>query len=289
MNNDVFNMNRFGRYLVTDIKNAIARFGISLLVMATVSVTGYLIVGFLTLITGEGWHSLGIMGRTAFLGITYMVLVLLAPAKIYGFVTDRKEGSEFLLVPASTLEKTISMILVCCIIMPFVFLAAYISLDQIICLLDSGCGQSLIVAFNEQRENLLASFNTMNLSTGNLLAGADNFTSPWLYVDDQIEMFLIFLLGALIFKNSKPAKTIGSMILITIVLSMIIAPIATHGVIERFKEAAENNLTADQLWNEFPFLTWTVKHAALVDTISDTLVNIGLSIAIYFRLKKISH
>ena len=168
-------------------------------------------------------------------------------------------------------------------------MAAYISLDQIICLLDSGCGQSLIVAFNEQRENLLASFNTMNLSTGNLLAGADNFTSPWLYVDDQIEMFLIFLLGALIFKNSKPAKTIGSMILITIVLSMIIAPIATHGVIERFKEAAENNLTADQLWNEFPFLTWTVKHAALVDTISDTLVNIGLSIAIYFRLKKISH
>ena len=93
MNNDVFNMNRFGRYLVTDIKNAIARFGISLLVMATVSVTGYLIVGFLTLITGEGWHSLGIMGRTAFLGITYMVLVLLAPAKIYGFVTVKSKSA----------------------------------------------------------------------------------------------------------------------------------------------------------------------------------------------------
>ena len=52
MKNDVLNMNRMGRYLVTDVKNAIARYGISFLVMATVSLTAYLLVGFFTTIVG---------------------------------------------------------------------------------------------------------------------------------------------------------------------------------------------------------------------------------------------
>lgn len=289
MNTDVLNMNRFGRYLVTDIKNAVARFGVSLLVMATISLTGYLLAGFFTLIVGEGWHSLGVAGRGIMFGITYLVLVISAPAKIYGFFTDKKEGSEFLMIPASTLEKTLSMILVCCVILPLVFFAVYFSLDQIICLFDRNFGQTLISAFYENRANILESFDTLNAASINMMPDVTKISSPWLYVDDMIESLLIFLLGALIFKSSKPAKTIGCLILISIVLSMIITPIATHGVLEKFKEASSSYMTPQELYDSFPFLSWTVKHAVLVDTISDTIVNLGLSIAIYFRIKKINH
>ena len=289
MNNDVLNLNRFGRYLLTDIKNAISRYGISLLVMATISVTGYLLAGFFTMIVGNGWHSLGIAGRFMMMAITFFVLTLSAPAKIYGFITDKKEGSSFLMIPASSLEKAISMILVCCVILPLVFFAVYMSLDQIICLIDNRCGDSVIVAINNSRELLLDAFQRISSETQNYIPDYSSLSSPWMYVDDLAQGFLVFLLGALIFKSSKPAKTVGCLILFSIALSMIVSPIVMHGAVERFKEAMENNMTPEELFESFPFISWVIRHAGLADFISDTIVNIGLAIAIYFRVRKIKH
>ena len=290
MNNDVLNMNRMGRYLVTDIKNAIARYGISFLVMATVSLTAYLLVGFFTTIVGAGWYSLEVVPRSVILGITLVVLTLSAPAKIYGFITDKKEGSSFLMVPASSLEKTLSMIIVCCVVVPFAFFAVYLSLDQILCLIDNRCGDSLIIAINNGQTVLTELFRKASLESNNLIPDYSAFTTPWLYADDLAEGFLIFLLGALLFKSSKPAKTVGCLILISIVLSMITTPIFTHGIMEKFREAQANySLTPEELFEMFPFLSWSVKHAVLLDCISDTIVNLGLSIAIYFRVRKIKH
>ena len=289
MNNEVLNMNRFGRYLVTDIKNAIARYGVSLLVIATVSLTGYLLVGFFTMIVGGGWHSLGEVGRMFFMGISFVVLTITAPAKIYGFITDKKEGSSYLMVPASSLEKTISMILVCCVILPLAFFAVYLSLDQIICLIDGNCGESLLAAISNGQSILTDAFHKISLESDNVIPDYSSLATPWLYLDDIAQGFLTFLLGALIFKSSKPAKTVGCLILISIVLSMITTPIVMHGAIERFKDAAASNMTPEELFQSFPFLAWSMKHAVLLDFLSDTIVNIGLAIAIYFRVRKIKH
>ena len=289
MNNDVLNMNRLGRYLVTDVKNAIARYGISLLVIATVSLTGYLLVGFFTMIVGAGWQSMPVAGRLFMMVMSFIVLTISAPAKIYGFITDKKEGSSFLMVPASSLEKTISMILVCCVILPFAFFAVYLSLDQIICLIDSKCGDSLIMAINNGQNFLFDTFQRLSRESNNVIPDYSSLTTPWMYFDDIAQGFLLFLLGALIFKSSKPAKTVGCLILLSIALSMITTPIVMHGAIERFKEAASSNMTPEEIFESFPFISWSMKHAVLVDFISDTIVNIGLAIAIYFRVRKIKH
>ena len=180
MNNDIFNMNRMGRYLVTDIKNAIARYGISFLVMATVSLTAYLLVGFFTTIVGAGWYSLEVVPRSVILGITLVVLTLSAPAKIYGFITDKKEGSSFLMVPASSLEKTLSMIIVCCVVVPFAFFAVYLSLDQILCLIDNRCGDSLIIAINNGQTFMTDLFQKASLETNNVIPDCLSFTASWL-------------------------------------------------------------------------------------------------------------
>ena len=289
MNNDVLNMNRFGRYLVTDIKNAIARYGISLLIMATISLTGYLLCGFFTMIVGSGWHSMGEIGRSVMMGITFVVLTITAPAKIYGFFTDKKEGSSFLMVPASSLEKTLSMILVCCVIVPLAFFAVYFTLDQIVCLIDGRCGNSVIMLINNGQSMLTDAFQKLSMETDSFIPDYSSMASVWMYMDDLAQGFLIFLLGALIFKSSKPAKTIGCLILLSMVLSMITTPIVLHGTIERFKEAAASSMSPEELFQSFPFLSWSVKHAVLLDFISDTVVNIGLAIAIYFRVRKIKH
>ena len=289
MNNDVLNMNRLGRYLVTDVKNAIARYGVSLLVIATVALTGYLLVGFFTMIVGAGWQSMPVAGRLFMMALSFIVLTISAPAKIYGFITDKKEGSSFLMVPASSLEKTISMILVCCVILPFAFFAVYLSLDQIVCLVDSKCGDSLIMAINNGQNFLFDTFQRLSRESNNVIPDYSSLTTPWMYFDDIAQGFLLFLLGALIFKSSKPAKTVGCLILLSIALSMITTPIVMHGAIERFKEAAASNMTPEEIFESFPFISWSMKHAVLVDFISDTIVNIGLAIAIYFRVRKIKH
>ena len=289
MNNDVLNMNRFGRYLVTDIKNAIARYGISFLIMATVSLTSYLLVGFFTLIVGTGWYSLEMIPRSVILGITLVILTISAPAKIYGFITDKKEGSQFLMIPASSLEKTLSMIIVCCVVVPFTFFAVYLSLDQILCLIDGRCGDSLIIAIHNGQTILNDVFMKASVESQNLIPDYSAMTSPWMYADDLAQGFLLFLLGALLFKSSKPAKTIGCLILLSILLSMIVTPIFTHGVMEKFRAASANQMTPEELLNSFPLITWCMKHAVLMDCITDTVVNLGLAIAIYFRVRKIKH
>lgn len=289
MNNDVLNMNRFGRYLVSDIKNAIAKFGISLLVMATLSLTGYLICGFFSMIIGTGWHSLGIIGRTMLFGISTLVVFISAPSKIYGFLTDKREGSDFLMVPVSSLEKTISMVIVTCIVVPLAFFAIYFSLDQIVCLIDGGCGVSIESALSSGYTALADNFSNLPAEFRSVLP-MDVVTSwPWLYLDDMAQNLLIFLYGAVLFKSSKPAKTIGCLIILSIVLSMIMTPIVAHGAYEKFKLAMDTGVDLDQVMDLFPGYAWMLKHVVLMDCISDTLVNAGLFVLILFRVKRIKH
>ena len=292
MNSDVLNMNRLGRYLVTDIKNAIARYGISLLVMASISVAGYLLAGFFSLFVGQGWISMGVVGRATLFTISGIVILISSPSKIYGFFTDKKEGSSFMTLPVSTLERTLSMVIVCCIVVPFSFLAIYLSLDQIVCLLDRSCGESIIMAINDGQYYLSNVMEKMYSEIGTVMpdfADIKAFSNPWLYYDDLAGTLLTFLLGALWFKSSKPAKTVGVMILVSIVLSLIFAPIFTHGLVERFQEAVDSGMSPEELMDSFPLITWMVKHAVLTDTLSDTFVNVILLVLIWLRVKKVEH
>lgn len=287
MNNDVFNFNRFGRYLATDLRNAVSKYGITLLVMASFSVTVYLIVGLFSAVSGNGWISTGLIFRLFVFAMSTLVVLISSPGKIYGFITEKRAGTSFLMVPVSTLEKTLSMLIVSCVAVPFSFFAIYLSFDQILCLLDAGCGDSVIYALNEGRASLMDGLSQLSEE---LDIYTDVLSSGFLvYADDVAQTTLTFLLGALLFKTAKPAKTIGCMIIISIVLSMIMVPVISFGAVEKFKVAVENDMTPQELFDSFPVLSWMVKHARLVDTVSDTLFNLALCTGIYFRVKKIKH
>lgn len=287
MNNDVFNFNRFGRYLVTDIRNAVSKYGITLLVMASFSITIYLIVGMFSAVTGNGWISTGLVLRVILFGLATLIVLISSPSKIYGFITDKKEGTSFLMVPVSTLEKTLSMLIVSCIVVPFSFFAIYLSLDQILCLMDPGCGDSVIYALNESRSSILDGLSQLSQE---FEIYPDVLSSGfWVYLDDIAQTILTFLLGALLFKTAKPAKTIGCIMILSIVMSMIMVPVISFGAVEKFKVAVENDMTPQELFDSFPVLSWMFRHALLVDTITDTVVNLALSVGIYFRVKKIKH
>ena len=284
MKNDVFNFNRFGRYLVTDTKNAISRYGISLLVLASFSFAGYLLAGLCSSVLNGSWYSMPVAGRvTIFFFVTAIVLAM-GPAKMFGFITDKKEGSDFLMLPASPLEKTISMVIISCIFMPLSFFAIYMSLDQVLCMIDYNCGDSLIVSIHEFRFDSVA-------QTMKTIQSDENFmlTHPIAMFDDIAQVVLTFLLGALLFKTSKTAKTIGCMILLSVVLVMIYIPLITSGAFDVLKEGIINGMTPDEMLSQFPVMAWISRHMILTDFIVDTVVNVILFLLIWLRVKKIKH
>lgn len=292
MNSNIFNLNRFGRYLVTDIKTAIANFGLSLLIVATLGLSFDIVSGLFSLVIRGSWSGMDDAFRISLFVISLVIVVILEPSKIYGHVTDKKEGQAFLMLPVSTLEKTISMILVSCIIVPLVFFAIYLSVDFLVCMADPTCGKSILLTLNEFRFDMLDGLSR-NMSQLELFI--DNPTAvanpAWL-IDDAIQIPLIFLLGAIYFKKSKPAKTFATLIMIGIVIGLI-ASAATSGLTERIQDfvmSVDNKTVMLSDFREyFPVLSWIANHMCLMDTVSDTLVNLLLCFLIWLRIKKLNH
>ncbi|MCQ2144947.1 MAG: hypothetical protein MJY72_04325 [Bacteroidales bacterium] len=277
MNSDIFNIKRFGSYLGSETRNALSQFGYSGLVCALGSLIVYLFVGLGSLASLHGWSSAGLAPRTASFVLIMVAVLILAPKKIYGSITDKKAGSVFLSIPVSTLEKVLSMIVVSCIFVPLAVLIAYLSVDGILCLIDSNCGASLVGAMLSGFEGMLAKIGELPEE----LAGLQSLMNPLLYVDDIIQVGLTFLLGSIVFKNSKVAKTILSLMVFGFACSMIMTPIFFHGTI--FNVNIQSDAEAiDFINNTFGGF---FNHAGLIDTISDTLTNLILITGIYFRVK----
>lgn len=293
MENKAFNGSRFWHYFCKDIRSAIQKIGITLVIFCTISVSTDLLNGlFSSVFTGE-WIGMTFPLRVMVSFIFGAILLLVAPSKLYGYVTDRKEGSAFIMLPVSRFEKYLSMILISGIIIPAVFISTHLLLDAVVCKLDHTCGDS-IISIISQRDALLDTLN-MGVDTETDLRALEilhKVVSPMLYFDDIIGISLIFLLGGLLFKTSKVGKTLGCMILITLSLQFIMTPIMSLAVFSKYDMLSTMNLedlNGDYFRNAFPFLSWIVRHVVLVDTISDTLTNALLLFLIWLRIKKIKH
>lgn len=290
MKNDVFNLNRFGRYLTTDIRNAISNFGISLLVLATLGLCLDIFSGLFFLTVHDAWRGVGEKGRIALFAITAFVTVVSSPSKLYGFFTEKRDGSAFLTLPVSTLEKSLSMIIVSCILVPAAFFIVYLSIDQLVCLADTTCGNSLMVLLNDFKVRVLGNATEGLMAASAFINSPEALLSPWWYIDDLIQIPLIFLLGALYFKKSKVAKTFGCLILLGMVLSLITTTIIGFGFKDEMEILIESGeLTPFNFADYFPVLTWMIKHAVLVDTINDTVINLLVMFLIWLRVRKINH
>ena len=291
MENEVFSLNRFWRYLKSDFDAFISKYGITLLVVSTMPITCDVFTGVFSLMNMGRWQGLEIASRLAFFVTFGMILLISAPAKLYGHLTDRKEGSAFLLLPVSRLEKYISMILITCIVLPFIFILIYLGLDVMVCMIDSTTDVSVFsfIYSLEDFKATLAGVPVENLSR--LLNNFGSLANPYLYIDDIIQVSLIFLLGAIIFKTSKTGKTMGSVILISLVFKLATAPILAHITnienLYQMGNAGYLDYTSEAFANSYPFYAWVWSHLTLIDTIWDNILNCLLLFFIWFRLKRI--
>ena len=294
METEAFNLDRFWRYFKSDFDAFISRYGITLLVLSTLGLSLDVVLGLFTLTSSGTWQGLAGPMRGSLFFVTAAMVLIGAPAKLYGYVTDKKEGSAFLLLPVSTFEKYISMILITCIVVPLMYFMIYFGLDVMICMFDPTCGTSLFsFIFYSDDLNM---FNSESLSA---MAEWSEFVekfkvlfNPALYIDDIIGTTLMFLLGAHIFKTSKTGKTLGSIILISIAIQIVITPILAITGLNAFRELSNMDMTmfsAEQFKSTFPFYSWVGLHLGLVDTLSDIFVNCLLLLFVWLRLKRMKH
>ena len=131
--NKIFSLKRFGRYFTFDLKNAVNNFGLWLLIMCCLPVMLLIIKSLLSIVFGGGM-ALPSLKESMFLFALFFMMIA-SPVKLYGGLTDKKYGSSWLLIPASRVEKFISMLLICLIVVPVAYLIVYLGVDGILSLL----------------------------------------------------------------------------------------------------------------------------------------------------------
>ena len=297
--NEIFNLRRFGKYFCSDFRTCTANFGLSLL---TISVLAPIALYVLTIafngIFAQVWQGPGIGLRLFTFLIAMLCLTVTMPVKCYGKITEKQYGSFWISLPASRLEKFLSMVLMTCVIVPVIGITIYLALDWLNCIIDKTCEESIIAFFISLGRDMNEGINEIILNLGNLPPmEADSaltpemikdffvqFTSPWLYIDELLAMSLPFLLGAIFFKNGKTVKTFLAIAAFSTIISMIASPLFAGYFIELMNGAVDDEEMAIQMFSSglFQNMLW-------IDLISDTLTNVGLLLCIWFRLKTLKH
>ncbi len=290
MKNDIFNFRRFGKYFASDIRTCYANYGLSLLSISMLSlVISYLLYAVLSLIFGGEWIGLPVGARAFIFAFVMFLITVTMPVKCYGQLTQKQYGMMWLMVPVSKFEKFLSMIILSCIIVPVLGAFLYLGLDAIICAVDHTCGSSLLyTAFDglaSIREEIAVEKEL--LVESRLYSFSKQITSPWLYLDDVFGISLPFVLGALVFKKGKTAKTILSLAALGTFSSIVCVPL----MMDWANALSDMNLYGDLSANDlnYVFDHGIFKNVGLYDTMSDTLANLAFLAAIYFRIKTLKH
>ncbi len=292
MKKDIFNFRRFGKYFMSDVRTCTANYGLNLITLSILSFLALYVchVGF-GLLFGNEWNGPDAGFRFFVFAVVMFCIIITMPVKCYGKLTEKQYGSQWLMIPASKLEKFLSMAILTCIIVPVIGSLLYLGIDALICAVDPTCGNSLLGWAFDLESRIKEIMASENLDVEPELETFKSFMiqikNPCLYIDDMIQMPLPFLLGALCFKSGKTVKTFLSLAALSVAVSIISTPLMMQWseVMVTSMDVEGDPAAALNVFNN----SWFFKNITLVDTISDTVVNVVLLTAIYFRIKTLKH
>lgn len=265
--NNVFDFKRFGNYFLYDLRRAKNNYAISLLVIGLLPVALYIITEFFSLITGNGVTELHDAAKFAAIFAGIAIVMLSAGAKIYGSITEKRSGSDYLLLPASTFEKWLSMILIVCVVLPVVLFVLLFASDGIMSLVFPNTYGDHAVRLDFARR-----------LTGAISDEGLYFNFPATMFLGWCESLLIFTLGAVCFKKAKVAKTLLSLM----GFSMVISPLM-------LLVFGNTNIDTDWVMNHFSDPDKAIAAVNWTLSIIYTVVIGALLAGLYFRLRTLKH
>ena len=201
--NNKFDIKRFGQVVAEDWRLYFRRFGITLLVWTCLP-----IVLWITTLVFD--FEMNAVSRTFFISAFIIATVMTVPAHVYGKANLSRDGVSFAMLPATSSEKFLSMVLFCSIITPvFCGLGAW-AMDTLLTLLPFGGFKEYVFPF------------TVKYLFHNLL-----FAAMLFFTESSL-----FMLGNMIFKKRKTGKTFAWVLLILFVLTLILQiPVLQDGLV----------------------------------------------------------
>ena len=297
MKKDIFNLRRFGKYFLTDIKGCWDSYGLGIVTLCILPLAiAYLVSGAGSMVFNLSWHGPSLGTRVMAAMVSFVSLVLTMPAKCYGKITEKRYGSFWLTLPASRLEKFLSMFVIACIMIPLLGCAITMGTDALICALDHSCGTNIVAGIKEAGINILGISNgLMDLATETESQAAVNeligtieemekaLTSPWAIISGFLSITLPFLCGAIWFKSGKTVKTILAIMALSAACSFITTPFITGWI----KEGME-------ITNDLEAIKWLTEKGLfnkvmLLNNILKTTTNAAFMLGIWFRIKTLKH
>lgn len=273
---NTFKISRFGKYFVYDLKRQWKNLGMLMLIFALFPIIFYMIYMFFAAMFDGGLMKIfigleidGPAGGTRFgvFAVMSTIFVMLFPSRAYGEITDKAKGSEWLMLPASRLEKYVSMMLVTLLVIPIMYIVVYLLSDGLVCLFDKSCGGALM------------SFRINDLlRTTDIIIPANGL---WIIIANTVQYAIIFLLGGLIFKKWKVVGTVLVLFALQMVFSGLLSAFITN---------------ADLEWWGNWLNDWTIRHADNLDLWLNAFINLWLLLILaicgtwsWFRIKRLQH
>ena len=192
---------RFGEYLLFDLKTNIAAAGLSTLAFGLIPVIAFAAYALLCTSVGDKDWMMDLEVNFIIAATASVLYFLTLPITCYGYLTEKRKGTQFLMFPASHTEKYISMVLSSVIIFPIAFTIIYLSSDAL-----------LATIFPSRYEGTIVGelVNTLQHNSSNLLI---------IFLPCMVSS--AGLAGAMLFRKNKMAKTFLTSAVSFIVFIMI--------------------------------------------------------------------
>ncbi len=248
--NNTFSFNRFKNLLLKDGKMYIRNFGTSLIVWCSLNAIFWI---FNLLFGSETMPPV----RFGMLCTWTALAMMMVPSKVYGNANLSREGVGFAMMPASSLEKFVSMFVYCAIVTPIVvFFGGYL-VDTLLSLFPFGGFDKPIRLYtlNEIVSRMMTD-NEGVVQMGELSISATTLfpigvirTSLYMGI---IQWAALFMLGNMLFKKHKAGKTFACYLGISYLFSMLFGLlVVSSDRIEQWLESLED-LPAEEvvrLWH----------------------------------------
>lgn len=213
--NKTFDIKRFVNVVRCDGMSYFQNFGWTLAVLWGIPVGIWFICYMTANNTGEITEA-----RYGFLQFLMIVAIILIPSRLYKNSNDSRKGIQFAMLPASSLEKFLSMIIYCLIVTPILYMFGAVAIDTIFTLIP---GKN---PYENYVINQIFNVNLIEVDFGDLEKLVMNL--PFYQIFIILSCTSIFMFTNMLFKKRKVSKTIGILALLGIVFMVIIVKIGLY-------------------------------------------------------------
>ena len=207
--NNTFELNRFWRYFKYDLRSAKNNYMLSLAVAALLPFMTFAVYEIFSKILSGAWAGPSDSLKHFVVFVAFATKILFFPSKAYGHLTEKNAGSNWLMIPASSFEKWLSLLIVTLVVLPLCLFAGLYVVEGICSLVFPGYGSVAVT-------------DLVDINLDDELGLIPELHSILFTFLLWVENMLVFTLGAICFKRSKIAKTILCCMLFTLIAGLVV-------------------------------------------------------------------